>query len=79
MVGRPEDVAPKALIEIEQAEKGNIIRYERVTPDGVREAGVEILEGTQGSQNLNDRTRRLTHSLIQDWFPVAEPASNGAA
>lgn len=76
MVARPEVAAAETTrVEIEHAERGNIVRWERVGRPGT--SGIEIIEGTQGSANLQDRTRRLVHGLVTGWYPVSS-STNGS-
>lgn len=69
---------PTFTIEIEECERGNIVRHERVSARGADVlGGTEIIEGTQGSQNLRDRTRRFVAGLLNGQYPPASANSSG--
>lgn len=70
----------KVTIVVEEADRGNVLRIveEWEPTDGLPTAPLgrlEILEGSQGSVNLRDRTRRrLGEIAASEWPSKPDPS-----
>ncbi len=65
----------KLTITIEEADRGNVVRIENLDAPKKQGTGwLEIIEGSQGSVNLKDRTRRRLCELVADWYPADRTA-----
>lgn len=66
-------MARSLTIEVEEADRGNVIRVRVRNANGEESIPrLEVVQGVAGSANLKDKTRRRLNEIVHYHYPVGQ-------